>query len=417
MKENNFQEKNDDSVSKLYDYVKKFSFPRLAGTTGEKKAVKLTIQSFEDLGFTKDQIITQTFNFSTFYSEELVKIIGLMNLFIILILLLVKYLYPFFVIITVCIIAIVFFSMLKVLRHPEYRGFWEKHFGSLISATNIFVKIPARNIPANNSANLIISAHLDSKSQTFKTKWRVIFISIWEIGITLFLILITSFLIDLYLNIFKSIWLVLEISTIITSILTIFSIFMVFFIKTGNKSLGSLDNASGMALIFELSSIFKNNPLNHYNIWFCQFSAEEIGTMGSRIFVDTYKEEFLNNKLYQINFDMVSCKSNENRVEYIKSYGILPRKRSSPLLLSKISKIAEEEHIKIKGHTLLSGAHTDSVPFHLLKLETIDFSTLGATKYSHTKQDQPNKVNSHELLETLIIVKNLILRLDKNYSL
>ena len=43
-------------ADKLYDYVKMFSFPRLAGTEGEKKAVDLTVKAFEKIGFEKSQI-------------------------------------------------------------------------------------------------------------------------------------------------------------------------------------------------------------------------------------------------------------------------------------------------------------------------------------------------------------------------
>ncbi len=171
-----------------------------------------------------------------------------------------------------------------------------------------------------------------------------------------------------------------------------------------------------MSLVFGLSSYFKANPLNNYNIWFYQFSAEEIGTMGSRVFLDLFKQELLNNQIYQINFDMVSCRNGENRVEYIKSYGIIPKKKSSSLLISILDEIFQEEKIEIKGHTLLSGAPTDSLPFHLLILETIDFSTPSASKCSHTKKDQPDKVNTHVLLNTFIIVKKLVLRLDNIFN-
>lgn len=415
MKESYYPRMTNEIESKLIGYIKKFSFPRLAGTSGEKKAVNLTIETFKELGFTEEQILRQHFKFSTFYSEELMKIIGFMNIVIVLILMLMKYLYPFFVAITIGIIVIVFFSMLKVLRHPEYKGFWEKNFGSFIAATNIFTEIPSK-YNTKNAPNLIISAHLDSKSQTFKTIWRIIFISVWEIGIMIFIVFITFFLMDLYLHIFTSIMLFFEIGTIITSILTIFSIIMVFVIKTGNLSSGSLDNASGMSLVFELCSYFKANPLNNYNIWFCQFSAEEIGTMGSRVFLDAFKEDLLKNQLYQVNFDMVSCKDAEDRVEYIKSYGIIPKKTSSSHLISILDKINKEATIKIKGHTFLSGAHTDSLPFHLLKLDTIDFSTPSASKYSHTKEDQPDKVNPHVLLETYLVVKSLVLEVDSIYK-
>ena len=36
---------------RIYDYVKSFSFPRLSGTEGERKAVDLTVKAFKKIGF------------------------------------------------------------------------------------------------------------------------------------------------------------------------------------------------------------------------------------------------------------------------------------------------------------------------------------------------------------------------------
>lgn len=413
IEDNNFKQKE----KKLMRYVEKFSFPRLAGSEGEKEAVKLTINTFKDIGYEENQIETLNFEFSTFYSEDLIKIIGFMNIILIFTLLLIKYIYPYSAIITGIIFLSLFLSMLKVLKHPELKGFWEKHFGTLVSATNVFLKIPANDVKNRDSSNnIVVSAHLDSKSQTFKTFWRVVFFSIWQLGIIIFVILFIFFIIDLYFYLFRSILLSLEISTIITASLVIFSILMIILTKTRNFSLGSLDNASGMALIFMLSSYFRDKPLNNSNLWLCQFSAEEIGTMGSRVFLDTFKEQLVRSDTFQINFDMVSCQNHKNEVEYIKSYGIFPKKEVSSILSRYIREIANEKEITIRGHTLLSGAHTDSVPFHLVDLQTIDFSTPLAAKYSHSKEDTPKRVNPKVLLDTLIIIQNLILKLDKNWK-
>jgi len=234
-------------------------------------------------------------------------------------------------------------------------------------------------------------------------------------GILIWILLYASFLIDLYFNILKSILLILEISLIATSSLVIISIIMIISIKTDNKSPGAIDNASGMSIVFELSSYFKIKPLNNFNLWFCQFSAEEIGTMGSRVFLDKYKDEFIQNLSFQINFDMVSYKNHREKIEFIKSYGILPKKKSSNILLSYIYDIAKEENLEVDGHTLLSGAHTDSVPFHLLNLQTIDFSTPLAAKFSHSIEDQPDKIEPEVLLNTLNLVKKLVLKLDDSF--
>lgn len=59
-------------VNKLYDYVKIFSFPRLAGTEGEKEAVALTIDTFRKIGFENSQIQREPFEFSDFYSTTLI---------------------------------------------------------------------------------------------------------------------------------------------------------------------------------------------------------------------------------------------------------------------------------------------------------------------------------------------------------
>jgi len=407
--------KDIETKEKLFQYVEQFSFPRLAGSEGEKTAVKLTVEEFEKIGFQANEIQKQEFEFSTFYSEELAKIIAFMTLILITVLLFIKYLFPAFVFLTILGIIIIFLSMIKFLKYPELQGFWEKNFGKKINATNVFVKVPATKVPAEDARNIIISAHLDSKSQTFKTIWRVLFVVLWELGGILFIIFFTVFLIDFYFGAFKSILLGIEICIIVVSIVTIFSLLMVMAINTGNKSKGALDNASGMALVFELSSIFKTAPLNNFNLWFCQFSAEEIGTMGSRFFVDKYEGSFHEGKPLQINFDMVSCiNSKKNEVEYIRSYGIFPPKSASHVLLSYIHRSAEEQNIKIYGHRVLNGAHTDSVPFHLRKYDSIDITSLAAAKYSHSINDTPNRINPQVLLETYKIVRRMTSMLDEN---
>jgi hypothetical protein len=67
-------------MDRLAKYVKTFSFPRLAGTDGEKKAVKLTYDTFKEIGFKDDQIKKKSFDFSDFYSTTLMKLIMTLNL-------------------------------------------------------------------------------------------------------------------------------------------------------------------------------------------------------------------------------------------------------------------------------------------------------------------------------------------------
>ncbi|MFX1567975.1 MAG: M28 family metallopeptidase [Promethearchaeota archaeon] len=411
IKENSFK------IDRLFNYVKIFSFPRLAGTNGETKAVDLTSKTFNEIGFTNQQIKKRTFEFSDFYSTTLIKLIMVINLTFSLFILMFAYI-DLRVTIFICLLMIVVFILIiKGLKHPEHRGFWGEYYGKLISATNIFIKIPAKKLPSNLAGNIIISAHLDSKSQSFKTYWRVFFYRIWLYGG----IILVGFFIALFIHVYTRIeFNLLVIGVGIWSFTMLISISNVFlmFLNTHNKSPGALDNASGMAVVFQLSEYFKENLLDNFNIWFCQFSAEEMGTMGSRFFVNDHETEFIKGRVFQINLDMVSCACEpKNRIEYLKSYSVLPRKKIAPLLSKYLEKAAEEEHVEIKGFHLSTGAHTDSVPFHLRGYDSVDIVTRAGGKYAHNKVDTPDKVDPHILLEACLIIKRVVISLDKDYEI
>ena len=410
--------KQDQSfnVDRLYNFVKDFSFPRLAGTSGEKKAVDLTIKTFKDIGYEDRIIQKEPFEFSDFYSTTLINLMMVINLTFSLFILMFIYINLYITIIISGIMAIVVFLIIKGLKHPENPGFWGEYYGKTISATNIFIKLPAKKLTEDQAGDIIISAHLDSKSQTFKTYWRVFFYRIWLYGgiflglffILLFIRTYTIIKINLLL-VGSGIWTF----TILISISNIFLIFL----NTHNNSPGALDDASGMAVVFELSRYLKENPLDNFNIWFCQFSAEELGTMGSRVFVNNHEGEFVKGRVFQINLDMISCSCEQkNQVEYLKSYGVLPRKKIAPLLSKYLDTAAKEENVNIKGFHLSTGAHTDSVPFHLRGFDSVDIVTRAGGKYSHNKIDTPDKVDPKILKETCTIIKNVLLSLDRDYE-
>jgi len=400
----------------LHDYVKDFSFPRLAGSEGEKKAVKLTKKHFENLGFSKDQIETEPFRSSDFYSTTLIKLIAMINLVFLLMIVFFAYVELLISIFIIIALFVIILFILRGLKAPQDPGFWGKYYGNMFSASNVFVKIPSKNMDESEAGNIVISAHLDSKSQSFQTEWRVIFYRIWlfssiVLGIV-FAMYIAYVIHPYYLpsNFFQfGVW-------IPTGLISITNIFLMN-LNTHNKSPGALDNASGMAVVFELSSYFLKYPLDNFNVWFCQYSAEELGTMGSRVFVDNHEDQFEKGRIFQINLDMISCKGHKwNRVEYLKSYGVIPRRKIAPLLSEYLDTAAKEENIDIYGFHLTTGAHTDSVPYHQRGYDSIDLVTRAASKYSHTKNDTPDKVDPDILKDACILVRKVILNLDNNYQ-
>ncbi|MCK4379651.1 MAG: M28 family peptidase [Candidatus Lokiarchaeota archaeon] len=417
MNTENSKQKQSFNDERLFNYVKKFSFPRLAGTNGEQKAVDLTKKTFKNIGYEELKIQKEQFEFSDFYSTTLIKLMMVINLTFSLFVLMFTYINLYFTIFIGGIMAFVVFLIIKGLKHPEDPGFWGEYYGKTISATNVFVKLPAKKLSAEHAGDIIISAHLDSKSQTFKTYWRVFFYRVWLYGgifLGIFFILLfirTYTIIKINLLIVGSgIWTF----TIIISISNIFLMFL----NTHNNSPGALDNASGMAVVFELSDYFKEKALDNFNIWFCQFSAEELGTMGSRVFVNNHEGEFIKGRVFQINVDIISCIcESKNQVEYLKSYGVLPRKKIAPLLSKYLDSAAKKENISIKGFHLSTGAHTDSVPFHLRGFDSVDIVTRAGGKYTHNKVDTPDKVDPEILMEACLIIKRVILSLDGDYDI
>jgi hypothetical protein len=417
VKQESSTQNKDQSLERLSNFVNKFSFPRLAGTEGEKKAVNLTIKTFQEIGFDSAQIQKEPFEFSDFYSTTMVKLIMVINLTFSLFLLMFIYVNFTIAMSIVGVMTIVVLLIIKGVKHPENPGFWGEYYGKTRTATNIFVKIPAKNLPEKNAGNIVISAHLDSKSQNFRTSWRVVLYRVWLYSgvflggflIALIIRTYTSLKLD-FMIISTGIW----VFTIIVSLSNLFLLFL----STNNNSPGALDNATGMAVVFELSRHFRKIPTKNFNLWFCQFSAEELGTMGSRIFVNNQENQFNKGKIFQINLEMISCKDQpNNQVEFMKSYGIYPRKKIAPLLSKYVTKAALEEGINIKGFHSTVGAHTDSVPFHQRGFHSIDLITRAGAKFTHSKFDTPNKADPKVLLEAYLIVQKTLLFLDKDYEI
>ncbi|MHA1726341.1 MAG: M28 family metallopeptidase [Promethearchaeota archaeon] len=403
---------------RIFEYVQKFSFPRLAGTAGEKKAVELAIQTFKNLGFKEESIIKQKFEFSDFYSTTLIKLIMVLNLTFSFFLLFFIYTLPIISFIIIGAFALILLWIIKGIQRPEKPGFFAKYYGKKLSATNVIAKVPPLKMSESNCGHVLITAHLDSKSQTIRTAWRVTLYRFWLYNGIILAIFFIILMMDVFLNlglardiILLGIW----ISTLLISLSNI----ILMLVDTGNESPGALDNASGMAIVFELGSYFLKNPLKHFNLWVCQFSAEELGTMGSRFFVDAYEALFLKNPSFQFNFEMVSLATRNkkaNKIQYLKSYGVFPRKSIAPILEKYLKKAAREENIEIEGFHVSTGAHTDTVPFHQRKLNAIDIVTKDSAFWTHSKEDTPDKVDPKVIAEACVIVAKAIRLLDNDFE-
>ncbi|MFW9873299.1 MAG: M28 family metallopeptidase [Candidatus Thorarchaeota archaeon] len=114
--------------------------------------------------------------------------------------------------------------------------------------------------------------------------------------------------------------------SLIIGIILLSEIFVTFFTEKTNKSIGSLDNASGVAILLELVKLIKKNPLERSYVIFLWCGAEEMGLWGSKQYLSKYFEELDNNydlnKSYNINIDMVGT-----YIGLIDEIGLLEKKK------------------------------------------------------------------------------------------
>jgi len=395
----------------LFSHIEKFSYPRLSGSKGEERAIAEVAETFKDIGFKDDEIKVDSFNFSDFYSTTLIKFVMMLSLLNMFLFFVFTYFHTILntilntILISVSGITVYF--MIKGLKYPEETGFVAKYFGKLIESKNMFVKVPAKKIDPDKAGNIIFSGHIDSKSQAYSTTIRVFVYKVWLYAGFFAAIFI---LIDIFTDI-EGIKIAARIATVVIMIDNI----VLLLLTTGNKSLGALDNASGMTCVFEIARYFREHPLDNYNVWCCQFGAEELGTMGSRNFVKSYEEQFEIGKIFQFNFEMLGIKGVNCKVQMMETYGI-PKKNISPTLTKYLKGAAKELGLFIECFHLATGAHTDTVPFHQREYDAIDIMTRESAKYAHTKKDTPDKIDKSISREACLITVQAALLLDKDFE-
>jgi Zn-dependent M28 family amino/carboxypeptidase len=183
------------------------------------------------------------------------------------------------------------------------------------------------------------------------------------------------------------------------------------------KSLGSIDNASGMAVSIEVAKLIKENPLENYDVIVIFTGAEEWGLLGSKRYCTRnqidLQEKYNLDKSLNINIDMVG------------SYIGLVQDRKDSERISDIDEIhyildevANDLNIKVKKHHPLIIPKSDHKSFKKLarktksKLQTVFFHSGKDSKHIHSHRDTPDKVNPIVLENAVNLVYNSIKTLD-----
>ncbi len=168
---------------------------------------------------------------------------------------------------------------------------------------------------------------------------------------------------------------------------------------------GADDNASGIAGLLEIARYFsRNNEIEPYNILFIAFSAEELGLLGSRHFVDEPTIP-LENMHFMLNFDMIGRYDQQLA---IIGYGTSP---AWPTIFDDIDTRGLTLH---HGHDGSGGS--DQTSFYRKGIPVLFFHTGGHSEY-HRPGDTPDKINYPATVDIIDIAIDVIKRAMKEPKL
>jgi len=378
---------------RLKENLTTFSFPRLSGTEGEKKALKLARSKVEDLNHDP---LSQTFVFSTFFGRVYPKIAFISGFSIIFLLFInvIAIIIP----ISLALIAMLMVGLLLLTRKPENIRIRNK-----LNSENLYVKIRAKHNERDNreeerkTGNILFICHLDSKGQRFSILGRVRIIRTWVFSwiILVFILIFRNYL-------FPSLYVQLHVLGIVVLGANLIATILFLLNTTNDESIGAIDNSSGITIVIELLNHYTNleSRLENFNLWFVFTGAEECGTMGIRNF--NYLISGVNKEQsFFFNFDAIA-----------RNLYLFPGKKRSKqveFIFEMFLKNKKGIEIKRNPKKIYFGTFSDGYYLKKKKFYGIGIGDLESYEYIHSIHDTVDKVDVI-LLKKLceMIIDNLI---------
>ncbi|MHA1803799.1 MAG: M28 family peptidase [Promethearchaeota archaeon] len=387
------------------DFVRKLSFPRLAGSDGEQKAQELIESELKRLGI--DAFEKEPFNYTTFFMNVLLRfynpLIGLLMIFI--------YLSLHFkfhgltIVLTILLFILSWFG--RQIR--EKIQFTFRKIGKLKTSFNYIIKLQANKEEEKNKKNIVLFAHYDSISHEFHPLFAGAIYLFSLLGGSIFSVHVIIVLFLFYFNFVSDLIL----------IQFIYSFFLAgfygiqLFNRRHNKSSGTADNATGVACALYLADYFNKNRLKYLNLIIVLTGAEEMGDYGAYSFIKTHCKEFEKTNSFFLIFDTLGSKKQMNF--YAWSQGLLPRHVFSPTLNKHLQEFLEKKGVnkyKIKPFAIPPFIHysTDHAPLKPLRYEFLVFFSNAPI---HSSRDNLQNYSPEMLEDFNRFMTDFILHLDE----
>ena len=284
------------------------------------------------------------------------------------------------------------------------------------SSKNLIVELPSKIKEKKPVA--ILTAHYDSFSANLPYRIQGI----------LFFVFKTIIIPYLCFTVSLSLWLLfdnrsinpIEVSNLI--LLSSISSFMITFLialmlYSTKKSLGAIDNASGVSILIELTKYLKKNPLKNMDVIIIFTGAEEWGLIGSKRYIKRntsyLQKKYDLDKSFNINYDMIG-----SYIGLVHDKGILKKRRINKSLNKYIEEAAEKLNIKCFKHSHFINPKTDHRKFLRFgrktksKFQVACFHSAKDSKYIHSPRDTPDKCNPANLNGVLNISVEVLNQID-----
>ncbi len=393
---------NNRTINRL----KKFAFPRLAGTTSLINAKDII---YEELKAVVPNASTEEF----LCRNELKTVLRFWGfIFLGLIVAIAIFWMDFFWISMICAIAIIILNILAqgtLGRKQVYHLF--KNRGP-IKGYNINGNISALE---DEKKILVLGAHYDSKSSpSIHKKNELIMIG----GVLLMNLAVIIFGILLFFINYALIWWFIYILWIGSALEFISVVIYTLLYKVLNESPGVNDNGSGVAIILELAEIFSKKPPKYLTLAFSLLDAEEIGLQGASAYVNFNAQKLLQNNAWMINFDEIGggfplkviLKGGFPSVKYGKELMPIFQKviRSNKQLLD----MQNEKKLILNGSSFTS--QSDHAPFFISSIPSAYIYT--SNKKRHSANDDWEAFKSESIEPCGLLLEKFITTLDNELS-
>ena len=382
------------------NHVKSLAFGRKAGTSGEYIA----------MDYIRDTLKEE--NMKTELDPFLwVSIWGLYILFFIVVILIMLFiiLVSFFTIAGrafgfILIIICLYFFKYYIVSISIYKKIDETQpFQKNNVSHNIITRIKAKTDMMEKPV-VIFCANYDSISINYSERFINSIILIFFAYVSIYFPLSSAIEVPFVFKLFSCI--------LLFSLLTFFLT-----VRSNNKSMGSVDNASGTAILIELSKIFHNNPLNNTDLIFLWTGAEEMGIFGSKTYCyrnfKSLDKNYNLNKSYLINIDMVG-----SYIGLIDKVGIFKKTKLNKSLNNILEETAREKEIPLRKETKPITFSSDHSTFQHFagklkrELQICWFQSKNDSKFIHNSKDTPEKCLSENLNGCIDMCYHTLKKLD-----